>query len=155
VSAGELVTVIVAITGVLGVFVTMRKNRGDNQAALATIAAERAASLAAIEKERESLKGDTDKRIDERLKEELGRAYDRIDQMQAEIDKLKAEPDTIKAVVRRWIFALHEWSRANGHAIPWPNDADMAILAPEFADLNATLPHDEVRRARGAPPTSH
>lgn len=147
-SAAEIVTILGSVVAVLGVFVTMRKNRGDNQAALAAIKAERDAALAAVAQERESLKSETDKRIDDRLKEELGRAYDRIDQMQGEIDSLKSEPDTIKAVVRRWIFALHEWGRANSYDIPWPNDTDMAILAPEFVDLANTLPADRVRRMR-------
>jgi len=147
---GEIVAYIVAITGLIGAFATLRKNRSDNRAALAAIAAENNAQRLAVAKERASLKSETDKRIDERLKEELGRAYDLIDEMRTEIDKLKEEPDTIKAVVRRWIFTLHEWSRANGHTIPWPNDTDMAILAPEFADLSVSLPHDEVRRRRDA-----
>jgi hypothetical protein len=148
VSAAEIVTVLGSVVAVLGVFVTMRKNRGDNQAALAAIKAERDAALAAVEQERESLKSETDKRIDDRVKEELGRAYDRINALEEDVDRLKKEPDQIKAVVRRWIFALHEWSRANGHAIPWPNDADMAILAPEFVDLANSMPADRVRDIR-------
>jgi FtsZ-binding cell division protein ZapB len=148
VSAGEIVAVLAAITALIGAFATLRKNRSDNQAALATISAEHEAAQAAIARERESLKSDTDKRIDERLKEELGRAYDRIDQMQGEIDSLKEEPNAIKAVVRRWIFSLHEWGRAGGHDVPWPNDADMAILAPEFVDLANTMPGDRARRLR-------
>jgi hypothetical protein len=148
-SAGEIVTIVAAVTALFSVLATLRKNRGENAAALAQIAASRDAALAAVNRERLSLKEQTDARIDERISGELKRAYERIGNLEDEVELLKVEPARIKAIIRRFVYSLHAWASENGHDdLPWPSDEDMAVIAPELVDLaDATSPSAEVRAA--------
>jgi hypothetical protein len=135
-----VVALVGAVTGLGSLYVTFRKDKGTNRAA------EAAAVVAA-----QQLKSQIDVAIDSRMKAELQTAYDLIDGLREEVEALKAEPVKLKSVIRRFIFTLHDWARANGHTdIPWPADEDLELLAPELVNFSPTTPAAEARAAAKA-----
>lgn len=134
---GILVSVLSALTALLSVIFFYLKSRSDGKA-----------------KEQE-LKHTLDQRIDDRVTQELSRAYGRIDELEIDVDNLKKakiENAQIKRVVHNWVYRLLRWDRLGREGpMPLPSEEDLILL--EIDLTNTSLSEQEIRDLGPSEPT--